>query len=220
MEKLSIILLSILPLSLSANDWYLSGRVSRLGLSADPGQSLSAHNGARFNSNMLNNQDPVTTGAVDHDVARELYSAGFLLDWYPGGRAFRFTVGSYFSNNEAGPGARSFSTTRNINVTPSDVNDAVSLRGGLAYPATAPYLGIGWGNVSSAKHGWGMAWDLGVLYQGDPDVSLNVNCSPALTAIQCATLTAEIESGSRTLKSDIATQKWNPVMSLGVLYRF
>jgi hypothetical protein len=166
MGKLSLALLFIYALSVSADDWSLSGQFSR----------------------------PVFP--VDPDVILDSYSAGLKPDVHPANTVFRVSS-AYHDNNQAG-----------------------SLRYGLANTDAASYPGTGWESASADKRGWGMAWDLGVLYEGEPVVNLNVSCSPGLTAGQCASLATDVEAESMELRSGIAQQKWYPVFSLGVLYRF
>ena len=223
MEKIYlVILLSFLAGPVVAEDWSLSGKASSLGYSLELGHSISRSNhlNGRVATYLFNYSDTVTESGIDYDISVNLRSAGLLLDWHPGGSDFRFTVGGYYNGNEGDLEARSISGTFDINGTLYNVSDVGSLRGDLAYGSSAPYLGIGWGNIATGQRGWGMAWDLGVLYQGEPDVGLNATCSPSLSSAQCATLTSDVEAESRALRADIEQNKWYPVLSLGVLYRF
>lgn len=203
-------------------DWSLAGKVSSQGLGLELGHPLSGnrHLNGRVAAYLFNYSDTITESGIDYDVSVQLRSAGLLLDWHPGGAAFRFTVGGYYNGNEGDMEAKSINGSFNINGTLYNVNDVGSLKGDLAYGSSAPYLGIGWGNVAATKRGWGMAWDLGVLYQGEPDIGLNVSCAPSLTSGQCATLTNDVEAESQSLRADLEDNKWYPVLSLGVQYRF
>jgi len=209
-----------MPLLAHAEDWAFTSQVSSLGFSLGFGKPIGGNVNGRLTANVFSYNETVTESGIDYDVGLDLRSASLLFDWHPSRSAFRVTVGGFYNGNEADLDARSLTGTFNINGTNYNVSDVGSLRGDISYGASAPYLGVGWGNISANRSGWGMAWDLGVLYQGDPDVGLNVTCSPSLTAGQCTTLTSDVAAESQALRNDIEDQKWYPVFSMGVLYRF
>ena len=210
----------LLPASVQADDWSLSGKLSTLGLSMEVGRPISGNLSGRLSANLFSYDDTITESGIDYDVSLDLKSAGLLFDWHPGSSAFRLTVGGYINGNSAGLTAKSISGTFNINGTNYTATDVGSLTGSVDYGSTAPYLGIGWGNAGRGSKGWGMSWDLGVLYQGAPDVGLDVTCAPTLSAAQCTTLTNDVNAESQALRTEIENNKWYPVFSLGVLYRF
>lgn len=220
MRILFFIIVLNLPLLANANDWAFSTQFSSLGFSLGVGKPITSNVNGRLTANTFNYDDTITESGIDYDVGLDLSSVGLLLDWHPSRSAFRVTFGGYYNGNEADLEAKSLSGTFNINGTIYNVSDIGSLRGDVTYGSSAPYLGVGWGNIKGNESGWGMAWDLGVLYQGSPDVGLDVTCSTSLTAGQCTTLTSDVAAESQALRSDIEDQKWYPVFSLGVLYRF
>ena len=203
-----------------AADWSLTTQFSTLGFSLGMGKPISDNVNGRLTANIFSYDDTITESGIDYDASLDLRSAGLLFDWHPSRTAFRVTVGGYYNGNEAGLDGKSISGTFDINGTIYNVSDVGSLRGSVAFGSSAPYLGVGWGNLGSNKAGWGMSWDLGVLYQGKPDVGLDVTCSPSLSAGQCSTLMSDVTAESQALRSDIEDQEWYPVFSLGVLYRF
>jgi len=219
MKKILIVLMT-LSFSAQAEDWSLSGKLSTLGMSMEIGRPISGNLSGRLSANLFSYDDTITESGIDYDVSLDLKSAGLLLDWHPGNTSFRLTVGGYVNGNSAGLDAKAISGTFNINGTNYIATDVGSLTGSVDYKSTAPYLGIGWGNIGHGGKGWGMSWDLGVLYQGSPVVGLDVTCAPSLSPAQCTTLTNDVNAESQALRTEIENNKWYPVFSLGVLYRF
>jgi len=219
-RKIFFAIVLILPFLANANDWAFTSQFSSLGFSLGVGKPISSNVNGRLTANLFSYDDTITESGIDYDVGLDLSSVGFLLDWHPSHSDFRVTFGGYYNGNEADLEAQSLTGTFNINGVVYNAADVGSLRGDVSYGSSAPYLGVGWGNINGNKAGWGMAWDLGVLYQGSPDVGLDVTCGTSLTAGQCATLTADVMAESLQLRTSIEDQKWYPVFSLGVLYRF
>ncbi len=132
---------------------------------------------------------------------------------------FRVTVGAYSNGNEfqlvnqdlAGLnfdiGGGSF--------LPADVGTLIST---TSFEDTAPYLGVGFDFEVFGKVG--LNFDLGVLWQGDPIVTLEAvgleNAPPAVQAL----LVPALEAERQLLEDEMSSLKAYPVISLAFIYNF
>jgi len=85
---------------------------------------------------------------------------------------------------------------------------------GVGTNAVAPYVGLGFGNV--AKKGIRFFADLGVAFQGSPQVTLaatgSIKDDPAFQA--------ELAKEKLAIEDDISWAKYYPVLSLGIAIGF
>jgi hypothetical protein len=91
-----------------------------------------------------------------------------------------------------------------------------TLRGTGDLGNSAPYLGLGW---LWGSEGAGLAWslDLGVLFQGSPDIELT---STGGTLSNDPSLQAAIAAEEVDLENSVNQFDLYPALSIGVSYRF
>lgn len=147
------------------------------------------------------------------ELSLDLLTAGAFLDWHPSGGTFRLSVGAFYNGNEA-----SLSVTVGDTISINDVDyELQSLDGMIDFASFAPYVGIGWGNAAAAGSHWHFAFDLGVLFQGSPEVSLIATATdPLLQSFLNADLAAEVQE----VEDDLDPFNIYPVLTLGVSYTF
>jgi hypothetical protein len=97
--------------------------------------------------------------------------------------------------------------------TPSQVGN---LKGNIDFNSVAPYAGLGWGNAASKSSKWGLTLDVGVIYQGTPDITLSADGSLSSNAA----FLAELEKERQRLEDSFNEYKYYPVVSFGIYYRF
>ena len=76
---------------------------------------------------------------------------------------------------------------------------------------------IGWGGKPSG-HGFGLTFDLGVLYQGSP--KLSVQAHPTNPAIVPASFYTNLEAERAKTENDIKNYKYWPVVGVGFSFSF
>jgi hypothetical protein len=110
-------------------------------------------------------------------------------------------------------------TIGNITYQASDLG---SLTGLVDFDSVAPYLGIGWGNAVSADKKWGFTADLGVVFQGSPNIDLNatLGSTAAANGVTQAQLDAEVAREEANLTDDLDDFDVYPVIAFGASYRF
>jgi len=192
-------------------------KLGTLGLGAEVTVGLNEKLNLRVGINGLTVEDIVEDDAEGDEVDEitselNLFTAGALLDFYPGPGSFRFTAGLLLNNNEITATADPNDVVE-INETEYLVSDVT---GEVTFNAIAPYLGLGWGNAV-ADGRWHWAFDLGVMFQGAPDVSLAATATdPALQAALDADIAIELEDFEDEVEAFIV---W-PVLSMGASLHF
>jgi hypothetical protein len=150
---------------------------------------------------------------INYDATLELRSyyatANFRMPLSP----FRFTAGVYNNGNELSLISQE-SGSIDVGGTTFTSAEAGTLRGLTSFDSTAPYAGIGFDFGLFGKVG--MNLDVGVLFQGEPDVILT---SDGVLANDPAFRTA-LENERIELQEEVDRLKAYPVASLTFNVRF
>jgi len=141
------------------------------------------------------------------DFTLELQSPQFmaLVDLYPSG-AFRLSGGLRYSSSNI---VLTGDVTQTIELGGTNY-DLDSFVGTIVTPDVAPYVGIGFGNPTSGPFGFFV--DLGVAYQGEPELEL--------VATGTATSLPGFDSDLEEKRVDVEDElkkyfKFYPVISIG-----
>jgi hypothetical protein len=180
-------------------------RAGTTGVGVDLGGDVIPTLGWRLGVSGMNVNTHVDTNDVRYDAKAKVLTGSLLLDWSPLG-PFRISGGFMPNRNKI-----------DLTGQPS---------GGGSFPAGssltgevkpersfAPYLGIGYGNVWT--RGVNFYFDLGVMFQGSPEVSLNLNCGSA-SATDCNTARARLEDERRRVQDKVDRYKYYPVANIGL----
>ena len=210
----------VLFLAVSPAAWADVGvllKAGTLGAGLDVSKGISENLAVRLQANALSYDEDITESDVNYNADLELKSAGLLLDWHPFSGAFRVSAGAYWNGNEASVTGRPTGVTYVIDGTTYTSAEIGSLDGKIDFSSVAPYLGIGFGSAPKAGRGMTVSFDLGVLYQGEPNVNLTVACG---TTARCAQLQSDVAAEMVTLQDELKDYKFYPVVSFGIGYRF
>ncbi len=153
------------------------------------------------------------------------YTSTLQLDTYYGTVNFLFpvsplrvTVGAYSNGNEfqmASTAAADYDIG-NDNFLASEVG---TLRSTTYFESVAPYLGVGFDFSIVGKVG--LSLDLGVLWQGDPSVSLTADGTLANDPGPLGDIfRAELAAEALQLEAEFEDYKAYPVISLGINFNF
>ena len=181
-------------------------RAGTTGVGADYGFDIAPTLGGRVGLSAMNFNTHVDTSDVRYDAKAKVLTGSLLLDWSPLG-PFRISGGFMPNRNKI-----------DLTGQPS---------GGGSFPAGseltgqvkpersfAPYLGVGYGNVWTK--GINFYFDLGVMFQGSPKVSLGVECGPSTTPAQCTQARNEVEAERQRVEDKIDKYKYFPVANIGL----
>ena len=132
---------------------------------------------------------------------------------------FRFTVGAFSNGNELQMlSADTGDLDINIGGTPFPVASVGALRSNTSFGSTAPYAGVGFDFEVFGKAGLNL--DFGVLWQGEPTVTLEATNWDNLSAAEQALLGPALATEQAELQDETSDFKAWPVVSLAFVYNF
>lgn len=204
-------------------EFGIYAQAGTLGAGGGVGYGISDMLTARVGYTAYSLDRDINTSDVDYEGKFKLGGAQALLDWHPFASTFRVTGGLIFNRNKIDVDAKLNQSTVTINDTVYSTSDIGSLNGTVKFKSTVPYLGIGWGNVAGKDGNFHFIADIGVEFQGSPDVKLHGGCTTAFLAsnpTECAQLASDIQAEEKDLNDKVSDYKWWPVLNIGVAYRF
>jgi hypothetical protein len=189
----------------SAQATGLGLRAGTTGIGGDFGFDVAPTLGGRVGLSAMNVNTHVDTSNARYDAKAKLANLNLFLDWSPLG-PFRISAGFIANNNKM-----------DLTGRPTSGAAAGATLNGTVKPerSFAPYLGVGWGNVWT--RGVNFYVDLGVMFQGSPEVSLS--CSSP-TPGQCATAQNEVAAERQRVQDKVDKYKYFPVANIGITIGF
>jgi hypothetical protein len=203
----------------------VTGKAGTLGLGAELTVGISPQIDGRLGVNAFDYSQRRSAGHNDYDATARLRTATALLDWNPGGRAFRLTGGLIWNDNRVdGRSIPSRFGTYDIGGVQVPVSVVGRLDGRADFNQFVPYLGLGWGNPITSARRAGVSFDAGVMFQGEAKVHLTPvipQGSPILIIPGAReALDILVQREERDLEDEASKYRYYPVVSLGVWYRF
>lgn len=202
----------------NATDIFVGTGIGLMGVNIEAGYYLTDSLAARVGYNFGSLSAELDETDADYDAEFEFSSLSVLGDWYFSQTGFRLTGGVYLNGNEIEANARPKSNdTFDIGNTTYNLSDIDSVNGKVTFADFSPYFGIGWSNHPNTVEGLSLTADLGVLYQGSPELKFTANCiNPSV----CSLLDSDLRAEEQDLMSQAEDYKWFPVASIGLRYRF
>jgi hypothetical protein len=203
---------------------------AQVGITADLGTTgagfhvvvpMESNLNGRFGANYFKHDFNKTSNMVDYAVQGKLQTFDVLFDWYLlDASPFHLTGGLVYNGNRANvTGKASQLGQFTLNGHTYTTADVGVLAGSVDYRKAAPYLGIGWGNALKGNSRLSFNADLGVFYQGNPNVKLGSwGCTTSKTV--CDAVVADIAAERVSLKDDLDSFKLYPVLRASLNYRF
>ena len=174
----------------------------------------------RAGANQYSYDDSGSQAGINYDSTLDLNtyyaSANFRFPLSP----FRMTVGAYSNGNEV----QMISQEANAYMIGDETfpylpTEVGTLRSSTTFESVAPYLGAGFDFEIADR--FGLALDFGVLWQGEPIVTLTSDgtlaSNPGLAGDQFRT---DLETERRQLEMEVEDLKAYPVVSLGFNFNF
>lgn len=154
---------------------------------------------------------------INYDCDLDLRSGLVTVEWFPLGGSFHIVAGAFINGN-------SFDASGDLNIGADykiggytySYSEIGSLEGEIEYDSVGPYFGIGWGNPVSKDANFTYFIDLGIAYQGKPDVSLKATG----TSANDPTFIARLQEEEDELQEDLDEWEYYPVISMGLTYKF
>lgn len=208
----------------------VAARVSTLGLSLEMTTGITETFNLRAGVNQYDyDYDPEpeedSGNELTYNGTLDLSSLAAYADWHPWGGAFRLSAGVVFNGNEITASARCEQSSCEVGDQSFDDDDIGTISALIDFDSVAPYAGLGWGNAVAADTGFGFQFDIGVMFQGSPGVSLNSEGSCqgnlGMTDPSCQQqLDDALAREEQEIQQDADDFDLYPVISLGVRYKF
>ena len=222
-RALALVLL-LVPLSAAAPahaEVTVGGKVGTLGLGAEVAFGLSDQLNLRLAASAADHDLDYEAGGIDWEGSLDLASAAALLDWHPGGGRFRLTAGALFNDNTLeGRAPLRTLLEREIGPRPPDL-EVGTLVGTAEGDSVSPYLALG---VSHRPRDTGISFtfELGAVFQGSPDVTLEVDTPLPIDAVPGGRALVDrlLAEEERELEAEAEDYEVYPVLSFGIGYRF
>lgn len=197
----------------------LDVKVGTMGVGAEISASLIPHTRLRGGINYLLWEFDSTIEDIDYTFEPQFNSVSALFDIHPFGGAFFLSGGVYFNNNSVG--VKGSLPPENFPAQYQSFNflsDVVSITGDVEFNPVAPYVGLGW-RSNSNETGWGIGLDLGVLYQGAPNVT-NLRINAPVDVNDVAEVQQFLREQEQEIEDELSWFQWYPVASLLLTYHF
>lgn len=192
-------------------------RAGMLGIGADISIPLNESFNARIGYGSSKRTRTVTENDIEYDGQLKLAGGLAVIDWFPTGGNFRLSAGLARNQSKITVTARPNTTVTFGNNTYN--GDDINARGELNFVATAPYIGLGYGNAS-ARSRLGFFLEGGVIRQ-KTKATLNGTCTPpALDPTACDTFNADLAQERAELQDSARKYRWFPVLQVGMSFRF
>lgn len=182
------------------------------GWGADFGVALTDLWTVRGSFHRLDVSESESIDDIDYDADLELGGEGILVDLFPMRGQFRLTAGVFSNRNDLALLAVPTTDVEigNNTYTPAEIG---TLTTGVGFDDTAPYLGLGWGNVARGSSRVRFVFDVGVLLQGSPEVA-------PITASAGMVDPADLDLERFDIEDDLEDFDLWPVLNLGIAIRF
>lgn len=178
----------------------------------------------RIGAHGYNYSDRREASDIEYDAEANLRTLTGFLDWHPGGRGFRLTGGLVYNGTEVtGRSLPPASGVYDIGGVPVPSAILGTLDADVEWDPIVPYAGLGWGRAPGSGSGFGFTLDLGVMFQGEGEVTLTPRIpagSPLNDPLAREALQVLLDREERDLQEDLDDYDMYPVVSLGISYRF
>jgi hypothetical protein len=194
----------------------LGARISTLGAGPELSLGLSDFWSIRAAAHWGSYTVDGDTDNIEYEYDLSLASGLVTLEWNVFAGGFHIDAGLLFNSNSLDAVGQATDGTFTINGEEYNSNDVGTLNGEVDFDSVAPYLGIGWGNPVATNTTWTFFFNLGVVFQGSPDVTLSTNGLLSNNAIFLDNLKEE----EKKLQDELDQFEYYPVVALGLTYKF
>ncbi|MCP3890365.1 MAG: hypothetical protein GY702_16070 [Desulfobulbaceae bacterium] len=197
----------------------ISVKGGTLGVGAELSTTLSDNFRLRGGLNYLTYSFDTEISDIDYEFEPEFNSISLLLDYHPFGGSFFLSGGAFLNNNNVPvSGSMGKDKVPSAYSQYNSATDLVNISGDVEFQPVAPYLGLGWRSKKGEK-GWGFACDLGVMFQGAPEVNdLRINAPVDVNGLP--EVQEFLKEQEQEIEDELERFQYYPVASIMFLYNF
>ncbi len=190
-------------------------KISTLGAGLEAERTFSDSISGRIGVNYFTYNYVATINSTAYNFDLNLMTVSALVDWRPFKGSFRISGGVMYNDNHLDANAKSASNYSVGNAVYN--NDQVgNLAGKIEFNSIIPYLGLGWNPSFGKDKRFSLLIDLGVVYQGTPEVTLSADG----TNENNLTFQNDLQQEEDDLQSQLDGYEYYPVVGIGLSYRF
>lgn len=209
----ALLALSLASTAAADNDFGIGVKAGTTGIGVEGTWRPLPYIDVRVGANSYDYDDDGSQAGINYDATLTLesfYATGnFRFPLSP----FRVTAGVYSNGNELNM-ISDDSLTYDVGGQTYTSAEVGTLRSTTSFASTAPYLGFGYDFSLFGKVG--MNIDIGVLWQGEPDVTLTADG----LAANDPQFQSALETERQELQDEVKDYKAWPVATLGFVYNF
>ncbi len=195
----------------------LGARISTLGIGPELSVGFSDYITTRVAGHWGEFSVDGDTSDVKWDTDLNLASGLATLEWNVFAGGFHIDVGVIAHDNYVDATAKPTGGTFTFNGTTYTAAEAGTVSGDIDFDnSVAPYVGIGWGNPVDNDTDWTFFCNLGVVFQGSPDVNLKATG----TLANNPTFQQNLKYEEKELQDELDKFEYYPVITLGMSYKF
>lgn len=195
------------------SEWGVGIKAGTLGLGVEARWSGLPYIDFRIGANSYTYEDDGSQAGILYDADLDLETFFVTGNFHFPLSPFRLTAGLFANGNEMNMVSAEPGNFR-IGGTDYSAADVGTLSSNTSFGSTSPYVGLGFDFEVFGKAG--LNFDVGVLLQGDPEVTL---VADGLLASD-PTFQAELEAERQDLEDKFSDFKAYPVVSLSFVYNF
>jgi len=206
-----LITLLAIPQTMFAQNFGIGARIGTLAFGAEAAYSFSDHFAIRGGVGSFIVDFETDIEDIEYTVTPPSLTTTVGIDIYPLGGTFRIMGGLMFRGEDFQLDSCDFAECGPVEIGDEIYDVAGTIHGELETKSTAPFVGIGFGRHTSG--GFGVTFDLGVAFVGEPDVILTATGSLANEPEIVESLQEEAEIIEEELGH---YYKYWPILSIGV----
>ncbi len=197
-----------------SGDNAVAAKVGALGFGIEYSRALNDRLGVRVGLNGAGYGFNAVESGIDYRFDLNWGSLSAGVDFHPFRGAFRISGGLLHDNDRIDAVSRPAAdvVVGNTVYTAAEVG---TLRGRVSFDATAPYLTVGW-DWSRLGRALGMVFDIGVVDQGRPKVTLAADGGLVADPM----FEQDIATERAQLQDSLSSYDLMPYASLGLVFRF
>ncbi len=189
--------------------------VSTLGAGAGLAFDVSPSLALRVERHWLTFSFDTGVNALNYAIDMDWTSTPIIASWYPGREDFRIDGGVVVTDNRLSL-AVSGAAIYTINGNPYDAAVTGDITSKVRFETPAWYVGVGWDKLFKKYPKLGLSLNTGVLFQGQPQVELELSQGTAGNA----DLARDVAIEERALMKKLELLRYYPVIGLSLTYRF
>lgn len=197
----------------AADDFWMGAKVGTLGIGLEAAWRPIPWIDLRLGGNAYDYEESGSQAGINYDATLHLSTYYLTANLLFPASPFRFTVGGFSNGNEVRM-ISADNTTFNIGGISYTADEVGTLTSTTLFETASPYVGAGFDFSVFGKVG--MNLDFGVLWQGDPIVTMTADG----TLADDPTFQSQLEMERQEIEEDFDALKAYPVVSLGFSFNF